>query len=175
MIKVHAWQRTNSEFLSFIWLRIGVTSEKEVSFHNSYSTIESLPRWLSGKKSSCQCSRCRRHEFDPWVRKSPRGGNGNPTPVFLPTKTHGQRSLMGYSPGGHRESDATQRLNNKTSVSAEIECPPIKIKVETSIFQKRRVICSQNKKSNTSLLPYHLFILFSFIRYTFFHVPGNWI
>ena len=30
-------------------------------------------------------------------------GNGNPTPVFLPGKSHGQRSLVGYSPWGHKE------------------------------------------------------------------------
>ena len=34
-------------------------------------------------------------------------GNGNPTLVFLPGKSHGQRSLAGYSPWGHRESDTT--------------------------------------------------------------------
>ena len=31
-----------------------------------------------------------------------------PTPVFLPGKTHGQRSLGGYSPWGHKESDTTE-------------------------------------------------------------------
>ena len=34
------------------------------------------------------------------------------TPVFLPGKSHGQRSLVGYSPWGHKESDTTQWLNN---------------------------------------------------------------
>ena len=34
-----------------------------------------LPRWLSGKESACQWGR---HKFDPWVRKIPGGGNGNP-------------------------------------------------------------------------------------------------
>ena len=33
------------------------------------------------------------------------------TPVFLPGKSHGQRSLAGYSPWGHQESDATERLH----------------------------------------------------------------
>ena len=33
------------------------------------------------------------------------------TPVFLPGKSHGQRSLAGYSPWGHKESDATERLH----------------------------------------------------------------
>ena len=33
-----------------------------------------------------------------------------PTPAFLPGKSHGQRSLVGYSPGGHKESDTTEWL-----------------------------------------------------------------
>ena len=35
-------------------------------------------------------------------------GGGRPTPVFLPGESHGQRSLVGYSPWGHRESDTTE-------------------------------------------------------------------
>ena len=34
------------------------------------------------------------------------------TPVFLPGKSHGQRSLMGYDPRGHKESDMTERLTH---------------------------------------------------------------
>ena len=34
-----------------------------------------------------------------------------PTPVFLPGKFHGQRSLVGYSPWGHKESDMTEQLS----------------------------------------------------------------
>ena len=33
-----------------------------------------------------------------------------PTPVFLPGESHGQRSLVGYSPWGHKESDTTEQL-----------------------------------------------------------------
>ena len=40
--------------------------------------------------------------FNPWVRKSPWRRKWRPTPVFLPGKPHGQRSLAGYSPWGHR-------------------------------------------------------------------------
>ena len=43
----------------------------------------------------------------PGLGRSPGGGNGNPTPVFLPGESHGQRSLVGYSPRGHKESDKT--------------------------------------------------------------------
>ena len=34
-----------------------------------------------------------------------------PTPVFLPGKSHGQRSLIGYSPWGHKESDTTEHTH----------------------------------------------------------------
>ena len=43
--------------------------------------------------------------FDPWVGKIPWRRKWQPAPVFLPRESHGQRSLVGYSPGGHRESD----------------------------------------------------------------------
>ena len=33
------------------------------------------------------------------------GEKWQPTPVFLPKKSHGQRSVAGYSPKGHKESD----------------------------------------------------------------------
>ena len=41
----------------------------------------------------------------PWKRKQ------QPTPVLLPGKSHGWRSLVGYSPWGHKESDTTERLH----------------------------------------------------------------
>ena len=42
----------------------------------------------------------------PWRRK------WQPTPVFLPGKSHGRRSLVGYSPRGRKESDTTERLHS---------------------------------------------------------------
>ena len=56
-----------------------------------------LPWWLSGKESTCQC---RRSGFDPRVRKILWRRKWKPTPVFLPGKSHGQKSLRGYSPWG---------------------------------------------------------------------------
>ena len=67
-----------------------------------------LPRWFSGKQSACQC---RRHRFNSWIRKIPWRRKGQPTPVFLPGKSPGQRSLADYSPWGHKESDTTERLS----------------------------------------------------------------
>ena len=40
--------------------------------------------------------------------RSSGGGHDNPTPVFLPGESHGQRGLVGYSPWGRRESDTTE-------------------------------------------------------------------
>ena len=48
---------------------------------------------LSGKESACQC---RRHRFDPWVRKI--GWVGGATPAFLPGKSDGEQSLVGCNP-----------------------------------------------------------------------------
>ena len=49
--------------------------------------------------------------FDPWVRKIPWRRKGQPTPVFLPGKSHGQRSLVGHSPWGCKESDMTEHTH----------------------------------------------------------------
>ena len=46
----------------------------------------------------------------PGLGRSPGEGNGNPLQVFLPGESHGERSLVGYSPQGHKESDTTEQL-----------------------------------------------------------------
>ena len=46
--------------------------------------------------------------FDPWVGKIPWRRECQPTPAFLPGKSHGQRSPSGYSPWGLRELDTTE-------------------------------------------------------------------
>ena len=56
-------------------------------------------------------SMCRRCEFDPWVWKIPWRRKWQPTPVCLPGESHGQRSSVGYSPQGHKESDTTEWLH----------------------------------------------------------------
>ena len=56
-----------------------------------------IPRCLCGKQSARQFRRHRRCGFNPWVGKIPWRRKWQPTPVFLPGKSHGQRSLAGYS------------------------------------------------------------------------------
>ena len=58
----------------------------------------SFPGGASGKESTCQGRRHKRHGFNPWVGKIPWRRAWQPTPVFLPRESHGQRTLMGYSP-----------------------------------------------------------------------------
>ena len=65
--------------------------------------LTGLPRWHSGKESACQCRRHKRWGFDPWGRKIPWRRKWQPTPIFLPGKFHGQRSMASYSPWGRKE------------------------------------------------------------------------
>ena len=73
--------------------------------------ISQVAQWSTGK-----CRRCRRHGINTWVGKILLGRKWQLTPVFLSGKSHGQRSLVGYSPWGHKESDTikhTQRISNQ--------------------------------------------------------------
>ena len=65
----------------------------------------------SGQESTCQC---RRLGFDPWVGTTPWRRKWQPTPVFLPGKSHGQRNLAGYSPWGRKESDMTEHAHTES-------------------------------------------------------------
>ena len=67
-----------------------------------------FPGGANGKELACQCKRCKRHGFDPWVGKIPWRRAWQPTAVFLPGESHGQWGLVGYSPWGHKESDTTE-------------------------------------------------------------------
>ena len=67
-----------------------------------------FPGGTSSKETACQCRRCKRHRFNPWVGKIPWRRAQHPTPVFLPGESHGQRSLAGYSPKGCTESDTAE-------------------------------------------------------------------
>ena len=97
--------------LSWIQLR---SRCKESSQPSSYSLksrtyiFKELPWWLNGKETPCKC---RSHGFDPWVGKISWKRKWQPTPVFLPGKSQGRRSLVGYCPWGRKESDTTERLH----------------------------------------------------------------
>ena len=67
-----------------------------------------FPGGSDGKESACSEGD---PSFDPWVGKIPWRRKWQPTPVFLPEKSHGQRSLAGYSSWDHKESDTTEGLS----------------------------------------------------------------
>ena len=61
---------------------------------------------------------CRRCKFRPWVEKIPWRRKWQLTPVILPGKSHGQRSLVGYGPWGGKESDMTEYTFKSSLVSS---------------------------------------------------------
>ena len=63
----------------------------------------------------------RRPRFDSWVRKISWRRKWQPTAVFWPGESHGQRSLAGYSPWGHKESDTTEGLTLSHTSGCRIE------------------------------------------------------
>ena len=61
--------------------------------------IVGLTWWLSGEEFTWEW---RKHGLYPWVGNIPWRRKWQPTPVFLPGKSHRQRSLLGYSPWGRK-------------------------------------------------------------------------
>ena len=73
----------------------------------------------SDKESICQCRRTKGCRFYPWVERFPWRRKWQPTPLFLLGKPHGQRSLEGYSPWGHRELDTTKVIQHPAYLQTE--------------------------------------------------------
>ena len=121
--KHHKWKNYNFKLwltlLTFLFLVVLFL----FSFISLYfSVLSASQTWLFSppEKSGCYrtsfntlltvriCLQCRRLVFDPWVGKIPWSRAWQPTPVFWPGKSHGQRSLEGHSLQGHKESDMTE-------------------------------------------------------------------
>ena len=91
--------------VSILGILLSVSPACKMEIPREYLTVlifvhgyTGFPMWCSDKESACQCRRCKRHRFNPGVGKTPWSRKWQPTPVFLPEKFHGQRSLAGYSP-----------------------------------------------------------------------------
>ena len=93
------------------------------------------------KQSACNVGD---YGFGPWVRKSPSRRKWQPTPVFLPEKSHGQRSLVGYSPWGSQKS-RTQQWLYKTITWKEDE------KQQPETHQRNRLHGIMEDKGGSSL------------------------
>ena len=77
------------------------------TFLTLYLTL-GFPGVSDGEESRLQCGR---PGFDPWVGKIPWRRECQPTLVFLPGESYGQKSLAGYNPWGRKEWDTTERLH----------------------------------------------------------------
>ena len=74
-----------------------------------------FPGGASGKEPTCQWRRHKRCRVDPWVGKILWRRAWQPTPVFLPGESLGQRSLAGYSPLGRKGSDMIEATYHAAS------------------------------------------------------------
>ena len=85
-------------------------------WHNLYVTWKCMgfPSGSAGKEPTSQCRTQRGRRFNPWVRKIPCWRKWQPAPVFLPGKSHGQKSLAGRSPWSLTELDTTEQLSAHT-------------------------------------------------------------
>ena len=91
-----------------------------------------LPRWFSGKESACQCRRC---WFDPWIGKIPWRRRWQPPSLFLPGRSHGQRSLAGYRSWGRKERDLTEYTHTHTHTHTPLAQPrPLPVAVVQASF-----------------------------------------
>ena len=101
LVRCRLWGRTESD-----------TTEATQQQQQQQGDIKGFPGGARGKQPACRFRRCRRRGLDPCVGKIPWRRTRQPTPVFLRGESHGQRSLAGYSPRGHAESDTTDATSH---------------------------------------------------------------
>ena len=71
--------------------------------------------------------------------EDPQRKKWQPTPIFLPGKSHGQRSLVGCSPWGHKELDTTERVNNNKSHYTTLQQKPGKFSTCVQLHLKEKL------------------------------------
>ena len=96
--------------VNYATVSMGVQITISVPAFNSfgYTPRRASQGALVVKNPFASAGEIKRLQFHPWVRKIPWRRAWQPTPVFLPGESHGQRSLVGYSPRGCKESNITK-------------------------------------------------------------------
>ena len=97
--------------ISSLWKGPGLVNDVYKSTFKNHFHLLTSSIFPGGSDGKSICLQCRRPRFDPWVRKIPWRRKWQPTPVLLPGKSHGRRSVIGYNPWGHKESDMTEWLH----------------------------------------------------------------
>ena len=102
------WKNTNRPRMPLGGRTYGIHSECVLR-------VSDIPRLVLGPLCihSTNVSPACSHTFDPWEGKTLWRRKWQPTPVSLPGKSHGQRSLVGYSPWGRKESDTTEATEHE--------------------------------------------------------------
>ena len=96
LVGCRLWGRTESD----------TTEATQQQQHKNFT--RGFPGGSDGKSV---CLQCGRSGFDSWVGKIPWRRKWQSTPALSPGKSHGRRSLIGYSPWGRKELDMTERLH----------------------------------------------------------------
>ena len=79
--------------------------------------------FLGGSDGKSVCLQWGRPRFYAWVGKIPWRRKWQPTPVLLPGKSHGHRSMVSYSPCGRKGSDMTEQLHYTTLLASQYNSP----------------------------------------------------
>ena len=88
----------------------------------------------SGNQPTCQRRKRKRRVFSPRVGKIPWRRAWRSMPIFLPGESHGQRSLEGYGPQGHKESDTTKAPQHRHK-----DCQASALVIISRFFWNRKV------------------------------------
>ena len=119
-------------------------------------SVGGLPRWLSGKDSVCNAQDS---SSIPGSGRSPGGRTGNPLHCSCLEKPHRQRSLVGHSPWGHKESDMTERLNQEVS---RYKLPGIfragGVLRRPALWRKRSCASSNTLTRGAGVVPHWVFV-----------------
>ena len=106
-LHVPTWEDLMRGFIAIVQGRV-LQQQFKVGLLKRLRCVQGLQVVLVVKNLPANAGRCKRRGFNLWVRKIPWRRACQPTPAFFPGKSHGQRSLVGYSPQGHKESDTTE-------------------------------------------------------------------
>ena len=123
-----------------------------------------LPSWVSGKEFACQCRRHKRLVFDPWVGKISWNRKWQSTPVFLPGRFHGQRSLAGSNPWGCKGSDTTERMRVHTHTLCDLVGGHLKLHFK---LWWKEIVCSLLRAGSCTHIQAHICMYTQRTRWNF--------
>ena len=102
---ITSWQIDRETVSDFIFWGSKITADGDCSHEIKRHLLLGVAQRIN------ICLHCGRPGFNPGVGKISWRRKWQPTPIFLPGKSHGWRSLVGSSPWGCKESDTTEQLH----------------------------------------------------------------